>query len=720
MKKILSFLIFVLLIGCKVEDSIETQGGISGHVLEAGSNKPLPYAVVSISKVGQTFTTGADGSYIFKELPEGEYTIVASKDGYTKKQQLFTVISGKTITGDFVLEQEFAGLNLSVSELDFGMTLDKQTFDILKDEGTAALDWKIEKQSNTNWLSVSETSGTLIAPRVTITVSIDRSLITEERTYTTQLIVRSKSGGAATLKVTALKKGAIIVAEPISLDFGSTEAEKTILLKNVNNDGSVTYKARATESWLSIPNPEGTLSKDGVATIKVTASRVGLSATTYTGSVIITSTRNTLTVPVSMTVVAKSKPEVSNVQTSEVKHNSLNVNAYISSVGSSAITSYGFCWSQTNTQPTTADSKNALGGTSSEKSYNATLTGLTPNTLYYVRGYAINEEGVAYSDPVQVKTLPQPTYPSIQTLESKEVKHNQATIKANITDLGDGYITSHGFCYSTTNNSPTTDDTITDLGSSTQVGNFEGEIKNLQPETTYYVRAFAKNSIGAAYGGTITIKTKVAPPAVVNGLIVYYTFDEQNCNDQLGEIDYSGIVQGTGNEMSFVKDTPDGKGFALKGSNGGKYYKILRSPEDNKTDISYSVWIKTKATSTYFYGTSTENQYLNGSGVQLVNGRVFIWFDPSHGSFWGDETFNLDATTLISNGQWNHLVITLKGKNAELFINGRFFENTESRRHKEHFIRSAIGMGDGIIDNLRIYNRILTREEIKELYQAKQ
>ena len=153
--------------------------------------------------------------------------------------------------------------------------------------------------------------------------------------------------------------------------------------------------------------------------------------------------------------------------------------------------SYGFCWSQTNTQPTTADSKNALGGTSSEKSYNATLTGLTPNTLYYVRGYAINEEGVAYSDPVQVKTLPQPTYPSIQTLESKEVKHNQATIKANITDLGDGYITSNGFCYSTTNNSPTTDDTITDLGSSTQVGKFEGEIKNLQPETTYYVRAFA-------------------------------------------------------------------------------------------------------------------------------------------------------------------------------------------------------------------------------------
>lgn len=712
MKKILSFLILVLLIGCKVEDSLETQGGISGHVLEAGSNKPLPYAVVSISKVGQTFTTGADGSYIFKELPEGEYTIVASKDGYTKKQQLFTVIPGKTITGDFVLEQEFAGLNLSVSELDFGMTLDKQTFDILKDDGTATLDWKIEKQSDTNWLSVSETSGTLIAPRVTITVSIDRSLITEERTYTTQLIVRSKSGGAATLRVTALKKGAMIVAEPANIDFGSTEVEKSILLKNVNNEGSVTYKAKATESWLSIPNAEGTLSKDGVATIKVVASRVGLSASSYTGSVIITSTRNTLTIPIAMTVIAKSKPEVSNIQTSEVKHNSINASAYISSVGSAAVTSYGFCWSQTNTQPTTADSKNALGGTTSEKSYNVTLTGLTPNTLYYIRGYAINEEGVAYSDPVQVKTLPQPTYPSIQTLESKDVKHNQATIQANISDLGDGYITSHGFCYSKTNNNPTVDDTNTDLGSTTQVGNFEGEIKDLQPETTYYVRAFAKNSIGVAYGGTITITTKVAPPPVVNGLIVYYTFDQQNCDDQLGEIDYNGIVQGTGTEMNFVKDTPDGKGFALKGSNGGKYYKILRAPEQDKADISYSVWVKTKATQTEWYGVrysyNSSVRYNYNFGVK--NGHVIA----------RREEFSTEIHNLLCDGRWHHLVVTLKNEQNAMYIDGRYYETGHSWSEVISYTHSFMGWHDGIIDNLRIYNRILTREEIKELYQAKQ
>ncbi len=713
MKKILSICIaLITLMGCKVEDTLETQGGISGRVLEAGTNKPLSYAIVSISKIGQTFTTGAEGTYIFNELPEGEYTVLASKQGYGKKQQIFTVKAGQTLTGDFLLEQEFAGLQLSTRELDFGMTLDKQTFDILKDEGTAALEWNIEKQGNADWVSVSETSGTLIAPRATITVSIDRTLITEERTYSTQLIIRSKSGGAATLRVIALKKGAMIVAEPTSIDFGNAETEKTIILKNVNNDGAITYKAKSTESWLTIPNAEGTLSKDAVATIKVVASRIGLSPSSYTGNIIISSTRNTLTIPVALTVVAKSKPEVSNIQTSEVRHNSLNVSAYISSIGSSAITSYGFCWSQSNTQPTTADSKNTLGGTTSEKSYNATLAGLTPNTLYYVRGYAINEEGVAYSDPVQVKTLPQPTYPSVKTLQSESVKHNKATIHGNINDLGDGYVTSYGFCYSTSNNNPTINDSKADLGSITNVGDFEAEIKDLQPETTYYVRAFAKNSIGVAYGGTITIKTQTAPPAVVSGLIVYYTFDQQNCDDRLGDEDYSGVVQGTGGEMTFVKDTPDGKGFALKGSNGGKWYKILRSPEQNKADISYSVWVKTKGTSTVWYGVRDSNANWSWENYDFgVNkGKVIA----------RNLEYDLEVQNLLCDGRWHHLVITLKSGENKLYIDGRYYETKSGLFSTRAFTHCSLGWQDGIIDNLRIYNRILTQDEVKEIYRAKQ
>ena len=337
-----------------------------------------------------------------------------------------------------------------------------------------------------------------------------------------------------------------------------------------------------------------------------------------------------------------------------------------------------------------------------------------------MRGYAINEEGVAYSDPVQVKTLPQPTYPSVKTLQSESVKHNKATIHGNINDLGDGYVTSYGFCYSTSNN-PTINDSKTDLGSITNVGDFEAEIKDLQPETTYYVRAFAKNSIGVAYGGTITIKTQTAPPAVVSGLIVYYTFDEQNCDDRLGDEDYSGVVQGIGGEMAFVKDTPDGKGFALKGSNDGKWYKILRSPEQNKATISYSVWIKTKATNTIFYRTIGRDFNNRSFMVELgfKNSRVFI--GGNSGRYRDDQHFDLDVSNILTDGKWHHLVVVLNFGQNILYIDGRRYEEVSWQSYGGYpYVASALGWQDGIIDNLRIYNRILTQDEVKEIYRAKQ
>ena len=101
------------------------------------------------------------------------------------------------------------------------------------------------------------------------------------------------------------------------------------------------------------------------------------------------------------------------------------------------------------------------------KSFHSTLTGLTPNTLYYVRAYAVNEEGVAYSSPIQVKTLTTPTRPSVKTTRQGQVQHNSAMMNGNISDLGDGFVTAYGFVFSRSNHEPTTADGVVDLGSTT-------------------------------------------------------------------------------------------------------------------------------------------------------------------------------------------------------------------------------------------------------------
>jgi uncharacterized protein (TIGR02145 family) len=61
----------------------------------------------------------------------------------------------------------------------------------------------------------------------------------------------------------------------------------------------------------------------------------------------------------------------------------------------------GVCWS-TGTDPTIADSKTSLGA--GEDCFSCTMSGLTPNTTYYVRAYATNDVGTGYGSAVSFTT----------------------------------------------------------------------------------------------------------------------------------------------------------------------------------------------------------------------------------------------------------------------------------------------------------------------------
>jgi hypothetical protein len=62
----------------------------------------------------------------------------------------------------------------------------------------------------------------------------------------------------------------------------------------------------------------------------------------------------------------------------------------------------GVCWS-TSPNPTTSSNKTYDGGGTGN--YSSTLTGLTANTLYYVRAYATNSVGTSYGGQVSFTTL---------------------------------------------------------------------------------------------------------------------------------------------------------------------------------------------------------------------------------------------------------------------------------------------------------------------------
>jgi len=78
----------------------------------------------------------------------------------------------------------------------------------------------------------------------------------------------------------------------------------------------------------------------------------------------------------------------------------------ITSLGSSFVTVRGVCWNTTGT-PTIDDAKTTQNsGPYGTGSFNAPLTNLQPNTMYYVRAYAINDEGTEYGNQISFTTIP--------------------------------------------------------------------------------------------------------------------------------------------------------------------------------------------------------------------------------------------------------------------------------------------------------------------------
>jgi PKD repeat protein len=71
----------------------------------------------------------------------------------------------------------------------------------------------------------------------------------------------------------------------------------------------------------------------------------------------------------------------------------------------SPITSKGICW-KTTSSPTISDSKTIDG--SGTGTFTSNLTGLSPNTFYYVRAYATNSIGTSYGEETTFRTLATP------------------------------------------------------------------------------------------------------------------------------------------------------------------------------------------------------------------------------------------------------------------------------------------------------------------------
>ncbi|MDR3705750.1 MAG: SBBP repeat-containing protein [Paludibacteraceae bacterium] len=210
-------------------------------------------------------------------------------------------------------------------------------------------------------------------------------------------------------------------------------------------------------------------------------------------------------------------PAVSTQAATAVNFTTATLNGNISSFGgTSSATAYGFCYSSTNTTPTTADVLVNLGTTSTKGAYSSSRTGLTLGTTYYVRAYATNSYGTSYGTVVTFKTLASPTVTSAAVTN---ITATSATGNGNISDLGGpASVTAYGVCYSKIHTAPTISDSIVNNGATTTTGAFTSSITGLSQNTTYYVRAYATNSTGTSYGNMVSFITLTLPTLAIKSV----------------------------------------------------------------------------------------------------------------------------------------------------------------------------------------------------------
>ena len=99
--------------------------------------------------------------------------------------------------------------------------------------------------------------------------------------------------------------------------------------------------------------------------------------------------------------------------------------------------------------------------------------------------------------------------PTVTTAAITDITSISATCGGNVTSDGGTTITARGVCWSISHN-PTISSSHTTNGNG--IGSFTSILTELSDNTTYYVRAYATNSVGTAYGNEVSFTARDGQP----------------------------------------------------------------------------------------------------------------------------------------------------------------------------------------------------------------
>jgi len=370
------------------------------------------------------------------------------------------------------------------------------------------------------------------------------------------------------------------------------------------------------------------------------------------------------------------------------------------------------------------------------------LKDLKSSTKYYFKTFSTNSKGTSIGLENSFFTLT-PSLAKVGTNDFAEITDNTVRAGLEIDNDGGSPITEYGICYSSTNFNPTIYDNKVLFGNTVNPPFGEmRKITGLISSTTYYVKAYATNERGVSYGPVKSFKTLVGLPSnLKNGLVAYYRFNG-NWNDE--SINQNNALVKAGN---FVQDRNGNTSNALRFGDLDK--TATQYPGGMmKNGATYCFWVFKSDPLKQFNildNTFTRPEKVAGtSQVATYGAKIF-----SHGI---DNNFTIEyrmgvlgfSPYLSTNigytpNQWNFYAIsvipaTISNFNAifKIYRNGILIYNQNVKSLIADAIVNSqpIRMGgdpqyginkliEGTIDDFGIWSRLLTDDEIVQLYLMK-
>lgn len=206
----------------------------------------------------------------------------------------------------------------------------------------------------------------------------------------------------------------------------------------------------------------------------------------------------------------------------------------------------------------------------------------------------------------------------------------------------------------------------------------------------------------------------IAHADLKDGLVAYYPFNG-NANDERGNGGNYGTVYGATLEVGRF-----GKQYSAYKFNGINNYIFSNGYNFVGSKMSVNVWIKT----------SNNDSDTSGKAIiELTNAVIYM----SRNSYLGKIMTAFDGSTIgqtdhgtvsVNDDKWHLITCTNDGSTTSIYIDSKLdtkYGDIGIGGNVTQFTIGAISakraFWDGSIDDIRIYNRVLSESEITQLYQ---